>query len=332
MVSRIYPLFLAFIFVFPFLANAYPFKAELLEKENEKIAAHSAKMKDFYELSPGETIKDITAQVLAHPTTKQESKDAILAYQRRIYVFNYPSDGLQIKGTISLTPHHEGQPLLVLFRSGNRDFALFNPGLNLATYRDYTVISSTLRGGVSEGQDEFGGRDVRDMKHLLDFLPTLARELQISLNPSATYLLGPSRGGLEMFLLLARYPEVQNQVDKVVALSAILDLNRQIADRPDNMKQMFITDFGLREGVNEEEWIQQRNPLLTVPLLKKSLPILIIQGTADPRIHVAEGHEMVKRLQETEHDVTYWEIEGGTHMLSNFPHLMDSIAGWLESP
>ena len=192
----------------------------------------------------------------------------------------------------SYTPHPEYHPLLILYRWGNMNFALMNPGVDFATYRNYTVISSTLRGGVSEEKDEFGGADVDDMKNLMEFLPSLSKELGIELHPSCVFMLGPSRGGLEMFLTLARFPELQNRVNKVVSLSGILDLHRLIQDRPDDMKKMFQNSFGLENGSKGEAWIAKRDPLNAVPYLKKSLPILIVQGTDDQRIDLAEGRKM----------------------------------------
>ena len=135
-----------------------------------------------------------------------------------------------------------------------------------------------------------------------------------------------------MFLTLAHYPELQNRVKKVIALTSILDMERQIMDRPEDMKKMFISDYGLREGVNEKNCVALRNPLMTIPLLKPCLPILIIQGTADNRVNLAEGEKMVRKLQLHGNRVNYWEISGGAHTLKNIPGFMDQMAGWLETP
>ncbi|MBA2369573.1 MAG: prolyl oligopeptidase family serine peptidase [Candidatus Protochlamydia sp.] len=300
--------------------------------ENQRITDYSNSIKELYRISKNEKIKDITELVFSHPATTENVKKTILAHQRRIFLFQYPSDGLKIKGFISLTPRSADQPLLVLFRTGNRDFGLLDPGHEWTVHGNYTVISSTLRGGVSEGMDEFGGADVDDVKNLIDFVPTLETWLGRPIQKESLFFLGPSRGGMEMFLTLARYPELQNKVKKVVALSSILDLDKQIKDRPEDMKKMFISDFGLRVGVNEKSWIASRNPLLTVPLLKPCLPILIIQGTADNRVNLAEGKRMLKELKLHGNNVAYWEIAGGQHTLYNVPSFMNQIARWLEAP
>lgn len=302
-----------------------------LKQENERIANYSKKMEQFYELKKDEKWRDITDLVLASPYTSPNSKQSIQDNHRRIIIFKYPSDGLWIKGFISFTPHSNHHPLLILYRWGNENFALMNPGVIFATYGDYIVLSSALRGGVSNGKDEFGGADVDDMKNLMEYFPQLIQELGLQIRPTCVFMLGPSRGGLEMFLTLARFPELQNRVDKIVALSAILDLHNLIQDRPNDMKKMFQTYFGLSSGANGNEWIAKRDPLNTIPYLKKSLPILVVQGTADNRISLDEGRHMVKKLEDSGHDVNYWEVPNGTHVLLNNPHIMHDIVHWLES-
>lgn len=311
------------------IANQH--KAEFLQKDNQQIADYSQRMQQFYELGPNEKWRDITEKVLSSPDTAEESKEEIRGCQRRIIAFKYPSDGLWIKGFISFTPDPTHHPLLILYRWGNENFALMNPGVIYATYGNYTVISSTLRGGVSEGKDEFGGTDVNDMKNLMDYLPTLAHQIGIELHPSCTFMLGPSRGGLEMFLTLARFPELQNRVNKVVALSAALDLHHLIQERPHDMKNMFQMHFGLQEGPKGEAWIAKRDPLNTVPYIQKSLPILIIQGTADNRVSLEEGQHMMEKLRHHGNKVDYWEVPKGNHVLLNTPYIMHDIVHWLES-
>lgn len=323
--------FLCLSSLFFLSAPADPSQDRILNRDNQKIQTASEKIEKFYELGENESWRDITEQVLSSSNTPPKNKEIIRSNQRRIIVFKYPSDGLWIKGFISFTPSPTFHPLLILYRGGNDNFGLINPGTSFAIYDHYTVISSTLRGGVSQGEDEFGGKDVDDIKNLMDYLPRLAQLLGIELHPHCVFMLGLSRGGLEMFLTLARFPELQNRVNKVVALSSILDLHRLIQDRPNDMKQMLENRYGLQEGAKGDKWIAKRDPLNTVPFLKKNLPILIIQGTADQRVSLAEGYHMTDALRKDHHDVNYWEVQKGDHTLMNTPYIMHDIARWLES-
>jgi dipeptidyl aminopeptidase/acylaminoacyl peptidase len=304
-------------------------REEILTQETECALEKAHRIAKFYELPPGTDLKEITEELLESDETKESIKESILVYQRRIFVFEYPSDNLKIKGFISFTENYEGAPLLIFLRGGNRYLGLVNPAMDLSTYQNYTVISTTYRGSVSEGIDEFGGADVNDVKNLIDYIPILEKKLQISFHPSQVFMLGGSRGAMQMFLALARYPDLQTKVDKIVSLSGLLDMRRVLLDRPD-MKEMFITDFGLVEGVNEDEWINKRDPILAAPLINSSLPILIIQGTDDIRVNLQEGYHMLKKLEDTHHNVTYWEVENCDHALSNRTDRMEMIAAWLE--
>jgi dipeptidyl aminopeptidase/acylaminoacyl peptidase len=299
---------------------------KLLE-ENKKITEISTRLAQLYKLDNEELFKDITKEVLASPDLSIEARNALTSSNRQIYLFWYPSDGLKIKGFISYVPNAESNPLLILLRGGNREFALLHPGTTLASYKNYTVVSTTYRGGVSEGRDEFGGADVNDVKNLMDFIPHLTELLHIP-HPTHTYMMGFSRGGMQMFLALSRFPELQWQVEKIVSLSGILDIQQQIQVRPD-MKQMFQDDFGYSPESDCSDWVDQRNPILTTSLIRTDLPILIIQGTKDDRVSLFEGYQMIQSLNN--HQVTYKEIDDGNHGLFNIPNRMQIIGEWLET-
>lgn len=292
--------------------------------EAEKIAA------EFYTLENGEDLKEITEVLLKSTLTSETNKLAITRTGRRFFLFSYPSDGYQIKGTISFVESPSEKPLLIFLRSGHRYLGLMNPASIFTTSHDYTVLSTTYRDGVSEGSDEFGGNDVNDVENLVKFLPQLEQKLSIFLNPKKTYMLGGSRGGMEMFLALARSSDLQAKVDKAVSLTGLMDLNECMRNRPD-MRNMFISDFDLVPGVNEEEWVAYRNPINAVNSLRKDLPFLIIQGTDDNRISLSEGYHMVEALQQNGHQVTYIEVPGGKHGLSGRPDRMEMILNWFES-
>jgi dipeptidyl aminopeptidase/acylaminoacyl peptidase len=322
--------FLMTSFLFNFLVYSESAVDQILA-ENDRISNESEAIQALYKLNDNEKWRDITPEVLKSPYTSLKNKEIIREKERRIIVFRYPSDGLSIKGFISFTPSPTHHPLLILYRGGTENFALLNPGIIYAIFGNYTVVSSALRGGVSEGKDEYGGKDVDDMKNLMDFLPALAEEIGITLQPPCVFMLGLSRGGLQMFLTLARFPELQNRVNKVVTLSSILDLHQQIRNRPIDMKKMFEESFGMSSGKQAEAWIAKRDPINTVPYIKKSLPILIVQGTADKRVKLEEGYHMTEELKESGNDVSYWEVPKGEHVLLNNPYILNDIVKWLES-
>src|SRR5260221_8917078 len=120
---------------------------DLLEEERILVYERCARTAKFYTLD--EDLKEITQELLASQDTKDEIKQTILMTGRRFFVFKYPSGGFQVLGTISFVSDPEFKPLMMMLRGGNRMFGLMHPATVYTCVRDYTVISSAYRGGVS---------------------------------------------------------------------------------------------------------------------------------------------------------------------------------------
>lgn len=304
-------------------------KAELLEEENKEFEKKGIEIANLYDLPEGVDLLDVTDKVLASSQTKDVNKKKLQDQQRRIFIFTYPSDGLKIKGFVSFVPTSSENPLIVFLRGGNRKFGVLNPGGAYSFPKNYTVLVTAYRGGISEGEDEFGGNDVNDVKNLIDYIPELEQKLNRVLGNEKRYMIGGSRGGLQMFLTLARFPELQDKFTKIISLSGLTNLRGCIAERED-MKKMFIDDFGLIENGNEDEWINSRDPIVAVEKLRKDLPVLIIHGTNDIRITRNESYSMVERLTALGNDVTYLEVENAEHCLTNLPDPTQHLLDWIE--
>jgi len=302
---------------------------EKLNKESEELLQMSKETAKLYTLNSNETLKEITQDLLVHPNTSDLVRTAISKHHHKYYVFSYPSDGLMIKGYISLPEKIHGPlPLIILLRGGNRLFVLPHPG-ELTAQDGYSVIATTNRGGVSEGEDEFGGDDVNDSKNLMDFLPALEKKLNILFHTTDKYMVGFSRGGMQLFLLLERYPDLQNKIKKIASISGLLNLTYALKDRPDFKKTM-LEDFGFTDDDNGKLWVAKRQPINYISRLSKNLPILIAQGTEDTRVCLKQGYDMLNALQNAGHNVTYIEIEGGNHMLTNTPCFIPTLMDWLR--
>lgn len=328
---KIYHIIGLFLLVFTRLSAEEKTREEILKEESQNLLEKSLRIAaQFYSLEEGEELKEITDSILQSSETKESIKQLILTTGRRFFLFTYPSDGFQVKGYISFVPNSSENPLLIFLRGGNRMFGLMHPATDFTCSKNYTILATAYRGGVSEGIDEFGGNDVNDVHNLLNYFPVLQEKLRIQFTPKKTLILGGSRGGMEMFLALARSPSLQHQITKAASLSGLLDIRECIAYRED-MRRMFIRDFGLVPGKNEDEWIAERDPLTHTSSLRKDLPILILQGTDDLRVSLNEGYHMVKALKDNGNPVTYLEIPGGDHCLANQPNRMDIIANWFEN-
>ena len=290
-------------------------RQEILKEESKSILERNLRIaKQFYLLEEGEEFKEITASILESEETKESIKQLIRSTGRRFFLFKYPSDGFQVKGYISFLPYAEESPLLIFLRGGNRTFGLMHPATDFTCAHSYTVIATTYRGGASEGTDEFGGAEVNDIHNLMEYFPILQEKIGVYFAPKKTFILGGSRGGMEMFLALSRSIALQYKVTKAVSLSGLLDLQEYMTYRED-MRKMFIRDFGLDPEKNEDVWVAYRNPITNVSNLRQDLPVLILQGTEDVRNSLNESHHMVNALQNNGNPVTYVEVQGGVILL-----------------
>ncbi|MCE5319018.1 MAG: prolyl oligopeptidase family serine peptidase [Parachlamydia sp.] len=304
-------------------------KEQKLEEETRLIMERSAAIAKLWNLEEGVEFKELTEEILASAVVSEARKELIVTQGRRFFLFTYPSEGVKVKATISFVADPHEKRTLVNLRGGNRLFGLPSPASDISCMEDLTVLTSAYRGRVSEGEDEFGGAEVHDIKALIDFIPELERRLAIQIQSEKMFLLGSSRGGMQMFLALGRYPELQQRFSKVASLSGLLDIRATVTDRAD-MKQMFMDEFGLVEA-NEEEWLNLRDPLLAAEKIQTGLPILIIQTADDLRVELHEGYHMVDKLTQLGHQVTYWEFETGGHCLADHSDRISILLKWFLS-
>ncbi len=305
-------------------------RQQFLARERRLITSRCKKSATLYHLAPGENLKDITELVLAHVNTSAIVKQAILEKRHQFYAFSYPSDNLTIKGYLSLpTTLNHDIPLIVLLRGGAHYFGLPHPS-EISVQPGYALVATTYRDGINEGKDEYGGNDVNDVKNLVDYLSTLEAQLAINFHPQRKYMVGTSRGALQLFLCLGRYPQIQQKIAKIASIAGVMNLKAIFQER-DEFKQKMIDKYGYTEDEQGKAWLALREPMNVIPQLSKNLPILIMQGTNDLRIYPGVGYDMVEALRAHDCDVTYIEVKGGDHWLLNAENVIPALMHWLAS-
>lgn len=304
-------------------------KHDLLAEDTKRILQLSQRNAQFFVLPKNTPYIDITNDLLNSPFLEPADKTSIRKFQRKFYVFTYPSDGLHVKGLISITPKAHENRTLIYLRGGNREFGLFLPGEGLSNFKDYTFIAPLYRGCLSEGKDEFGGKDVNDVKKLIDFLPALENLIGQLFQKEKMFLVGSSRGGMQLFLTLARFPELQGRFSKVLSLCGLVDMRQCIENRQD-MKELFQNDFGMTNE-NIDTWLVERDPLIAVEKIRNDLPVIIVHGTADLRVSGPESWHMVETLRQLGKNVQYYQVEGGSHGLTNIKDKKERIFSLLDN-
>ena len=167
----------------------------------------------------------------------------------------YSSDGLKIGGLL-VQPKVPGKyPCIIYNRGGNRDFGNLTLGTALIRMgkiasKGYVVIASNYRGNSqSEGEEEFGGKDVNDVLNLIDVLPEIENA-----DPEKIGMFGWSRGGMMTYLALKQ----SDKIDVACVGGARSDLT--IIDRP-NMESNVYAELIPNYKENKEIELKKRSAI-----------------------------------------------------------------------
>ena len=229
-----------------------------------------------------------------------------------IYGYNYSSyDNLKIRGFL-IEPKIKGNyPVIIFNRGGNRDNGLVSlqtmtDFLSKIAVKGYIIIGSQLRGNSqSEGNDEFGGKDIGDVLKLLEII-----DHQSNADIKKIGMLGVSRGSMTSYLVLKE----TNRVKVNVTIGGIADLNQK--ERPEmyELYKQLIPDF----DKNPSKELDKRSPILSIPLIKnKQLKNFIIHGANDERVNVDNALLLFNNLKSNNLSTKLLIYEDANHGINN---------------
>jgi len=248
-----------------------------------------------------------------------------------MYEITYLSDGLKIQSFAAI-PKKEGKhPVIIYNRGGNRDFGalqLFRGKFKypVAYYfskmasEGYVVIGCNYRGcGESEGNDEFGGKDINDVLNLIEVVKEIPEADDTKIG-----MYGWSRGGMMTYLTLPR----TNQIKAAVVGGAPSD--KTIIDRP-NMETNVYAELIPNYWENKEEELKKRSAFYFADQFPKNVPLLILHGNSDWRVESSNSLKLAMELDK--HRVPYRLkiYEGGDHGLREFREEVDyEVMNWFK--
>lgn len=219
----------------------------------------------------------------------------------------YESDGLRIKGYLLRARVGKAhRPVLVFNHGGNRDYGKLNINdllwLNKLAQKGYLVAASQYRGvDGSEGNDEFGGADVDDVRNIA----LLAERLPEAAS-GRTYIAGHSRGGMMTYLTL----KGSHEFKAAAVLAGECDLQRGLQDWPAFEKEVYeqlIPNYAAdRVAALEARSACDWPALITTP-------VYLFQGDADQNVSPIQAAEMQTALERVHVEVRLEKIPGGDH-------------------
>lgn len=242
-----------------------------------------------------------------------------------LYGITYMSDGLKVHGLMA-TPKQKGNyPCIIYNRGGNRNFGalLVIHGvidMGKIAKEGYVVIASQYRGNAgSDGQEEFGGKDVNDVT----ILPQVLEEVEYA-NTEKIGMYGWSRGGMMTYLALTK----TDKIKAAVAGGANSDLTT--IDRP-NMESNVYAELIPNYFENKDEELKKRSAIFWVDQFPNNVPILLLHGNADWRVKSTNSLNLA--LEFEKHRIPYRLkiYEGGDHGISEFRDEVDKeVMNWFD--
>ncbi|PWK16490.1 alpha/beta hydrolase family protein [Tumebacillus permanentifrigoris] len=257
----------------------------------------------------------VSRQLLTVPPAYRE--------QVRIERIRYRVDGLQVVGFIATPTSTEPRqfPVLIYNRGGFRSFSKIKEETlaRLASYaaRGYVVLASQYRGNDGgEGQDEYGGADLKD----LFALAWLAESLPQA-DASRMVMFGHSRGGMMTYLCIRHGLPLR----AAATTSAPSDLFRR--PLPPAIAHLYHDLFGDPEQ-NPTDY-RERSALCWPEQLR--VPLLLQVGALDRRVDPAESELLAAALQErgyTHKFICYPEADH--HLMEVAPDRDREIFDWFD--
>ncbi len=240
----------------------------------------------------------------------------------------YWSDGLRIAGFLGRPKIRGPLPAVIYNRGGRGDNSALT-GKEIVAFVDagYVAVGSQYRGGPgSEGRDEFGGADLRDVQTLIPLLQSLPY-----VDGDRIAMMGVSRGGLMTHLVLKHETLAEtHQVKAAATVGGVADLFRWMKDRPSIRDATLVASIG-KTPEEAAEAYRERSAVFWPELI--NAPVLLLHGEADDRVspeHSREMHRLLTGLGKTAHLITYPE---GGHTLGRryefgVPAALDWFARW----
>ena len=244
-----------------------------------------------------------------------------------VFGITYLSDGLKVNGIMARPKKAGNYPCIIYNRGGNRDAGALKVAhgairLGYIAKEGYVVIASQYRGNAgSEGQEEFGGKDVNDILILTEVLEEVK-----SADTNKIGMYGWSRGGMMTYIALTK----TDKIKAAVVGGAVSDSYETIKDRP-SMEESVYAELIPNYAENKEVELDKRSAVKWAEKFSKKVPILMLHGNADWRVKPEQSLKLA--LEFEKHRIPYRLImfEGGDHGISEHrSEVNKQVLNWFD--
>lgn len=244
-----------------------------------------------------------------------------------VYSIVYESDGLMVTGFMSRPKAAGNYPCVIFNRGGNRDMGQLLVGTALTkmggiSAHGYVVIASNYRGNSnSEGKEEFGGADVRDVLNLIPALGQIE-----GADTSRIGMLGVSRGGMMGYLAIKETCKIK----ALAVIGGLSDLFIMKEKRPD-MEGHVYAEMIPHYVDSAESLLTKRSANKWVNEMCRDTKILILHGEKDAACDISMARDLHEQMKATGLQHVFFEFQKDDHGINKHQsEVQEKIIQWLD--
>jgi len=219
------------------------------------------------------------------------------------------SDGLEIPAYLTLPKGvpPKNLPAVIVPHGGpwGRDAWGYDSWAQFLANRGYTVLQPNFRGSTGYGKKflDAGNRQWGDK--MQDDVTWGARYLvgQGIVDPKRIGIVGASYGGYATLAGVAFTPDVYAAAVSIVGPSNLITLLQSIPPYWEAARKVFLERIGDPTTPEGKAQLERQSPLSAAAKIKT--PLLVVQGTNDPRVNKAESDQIVIALRDRGFPVEY---------------------------
>ncbi|HEY6273614.1 MAG TPA: S9 family peptidase, partial [Terriglobales bacterium] len=266
---------------------------------------------------PGEAyLLDRRTHKLTHQYKIREKLDRAALAPMKVITYK-SSDGLEIPGYLTLPKGVPAKNLpAIIFPHGGpwgRDVWGYNPYAQFFANRGYAVLSMNFRGSAGYGKKFIDAGNQEWGRKMQDDVTWGAKYLVAEgiADPKRIGIFGGSYGGYATLAGVAFTPDLYAAAVDLFGPSNLITLLDSIPPYWEPIRQMFYQRMGNPSTPEGKALLVERSPLTSAAKIKT--PLLIAQGSNDPRVNHAESEQIIIALRDRGFPVEYLLIPDEGH-------------------
>lgn len=205
-------------------------------------------------------------------------------------------------------------PVVIYLHGGpeSQSRASYHPLLQFLLSNGYAVAVPNFRGSTGYGKTythlDDGRKRMDAVKDVISMVDWLKQDS--SIDEDKIVIIGGSYGGFLTLAAISHYPQLWVAAVDIVGMSSLRTFIETTSPWRKWQREM---EYGTVE--EDGDFFNQIDPLHHADEI--IAPLLVIHGVNDPRVPIGESEQIVHKLKQRGHSVTYHRMEGEGHKLVN---------------